>query len=157
MKRYSPVIFIIVFILVDTANACTVHIVGPRRAYRASSRVFIGELVSHPDPSSFELPPILADWKGLGKARFKIERSWKGPKKGETDLYLNPWCNCPTRLLLPKPGEKLLIFADKDGVVDACEMYVIEMKDDRQNDKLKGVMRRLDSFWFRTWANIYPF
>ena len=159
MKRYIPVIVVIVLLLADTANACTVDIVGQRKVYRTSSRVFVGEFLSVngiPSPDTLPLNST-RDWKVLEKAKFRIVRSWKGHRSGVTELYFIPICVCPNRQILPKPGDRLLVFADKHGVVDACNMYVIEMKNDRREDDLKRIIDRLDSFWFRTWATRYPF
>ena len=62
------------------------------------------------------------------------------------------------RFLLPSKGQKMLVFADKDGVVDSCNFqYVVEMKDEEKIAEVKKVTDKLDSFWFRTWARIYPF
>lgn len=158
IMRFLVGIVVILLTLADTAEACTITIVGLRKAYRASSQIFVGEFLSFGDSATDALPSKLAgNRKMLDKARFRIQRSWKGPASGEVELYLSPVCDCPMREISPDRGDRFLILADKDGVVDACNMYIIEMTDNRRQEDLKRIVDRLDSFWFRTWAGIYPF
>jgi len=162
MKRFVFSIAFILLLLCETATACTVTIRGLREEFRRSSQIFTGEFVGFGDGSTYEIPKWQSEkWKSdatLEKATFSIKKSWKGQRSGTISLYINPTCDCPTRFFVPSKGQELVIFADKDGVVDSCNFqHVIEMKDEKSKAEAKAVTDKLDSFWFRTWARIYPF
>jgi hypothetical protein len=60
--------------------------------------------------------------------------------------------------MVPSKGQEMLVFADKDGVIDSCNFqYVVEIKDEKKKSEVKKLTDKLNSFWFRTWARIYPF
>lgn len=161
IKRILISSIITLFILCDSIFACTVVVQGIRKEFRRSSQVLVGEFMTFDDREVKDVPEWLADkWKPYGplaNATFRIKRSWKGQRTGQITLYVSPLCDCPMRQLFPNPDEEILVFADKDGVVDSCNFFVIEKSNDRRTDDLEKTIKTLDSFWFRTWARIYPF
>ena len=162
MKKFTLSISLLLLLFCESAIACTVTIRGLRDEFRGSSQIFTGEFVGFDEGSTYEIPTWLSEkWKpdaALQKATFRIEKSWKGQRSGTISLFINPSCDCPMRFLLPAKGQKMLVFADKDGVVDSCNFqHVVEMKDEEKIAEVKKVTDKLDSFWFRTWARIYPF
>lgn len=158
MNRFLVTSVISLLLFSETAIGCTVTIVGLRKQFRNSSQIFVGEFLSFEDLPPDGLPrKLVENWETLGRARFKVENSWKGPESGETLLYVNPFCVCPMRQFFPKPGDKLLVFADNDAVVDACDLYLIEMKNERKKEDVERITKSLNSFWFRTWARLYSF
>jgi hypothetical protein len=159
MIRFSTSVIVVGLMLCETVFACTVVIEGTRKIYRRSSQVFVGKFIEFEENSNAIVPDNLkAKWKTIGEARFSIAKSWKGQRTGSMSLYVNPVCDCPMREMILVPGEEVLIFADKDGVVDSCDIqYVLRLQNERDRIAAKDVTKRLDSFWFRTWAGIYPF
>ncbi|MBK9164198.1 MAG: hypothetical protein IPM21_09840 [Acidobacteria bacterium] len=157
--RYATILVFAFALFAGTANGCVAVVSGLRKQFREANVIFTGQLIEFEERSNANIPAeLLEDWKTLAPVRFKIERSWKGQRSGELVLYMSPICDCPVRYLLPNKGDTLLVFADKDGIVDSCNYgYVLEMKNEKQAGEAKSVMKRLDSFWFRTWARIYPF
>lgn len=157
--RFAAILVLAFSLCVETAYGCVAVVSGLRKQFRESSVIFEGQLIDFEERSSTDIPAELQkDWETLAPVRFKIEKSWKGQRSGELVLYMNPICDCPARYLLPKKGDTLLVFADKNRVVDSCNYgYVLEMKNKKQAEEAKSVMDQLDSFWFRTWARIYPF
>ncbi len=159
MKKLILSISLLFLVFGETAYACTVSINGLRKEFRRSGQVFIGEFFEFTSEKREEMPEHLSrKWETLGKANFRIKKSWKGQRSGEIPLFFNVACDCPMRYLIPNKGQEMLIFADKDGVIDSCNLqYVIEMKDEKKRAEVKGLTDKLNSFWFRTWAKVYPF
>lgn len=158
MKRYFGSAILIILLLSDAVFACSVIISGLRTEFRRSKNIFVGEIVIGNETNEPKIPEKLKEkWNTLEKVRFKIIQSWKGQSSGEIDLFLSPLCDCPNRMLLPEDDSKILVFTDKDGVLDACNMYVGNIDDVRRKEEIDKTIKKLNSFWFRTWARAYPF
>lgn len=157
MRRFSYIcIFLIACfsISVQLAKACTVDIEPLRKTFRQSKYVFIGEIVSVESIEKSELPEKLKKYDYLVKLTFKVENSWKGNSKNIT-IYSSPFCSCPWRQYNFSVGKRFLVFADKNSYFDVCNLSNIEVDSD-ENNNLNLIIKRLDKFWFRTWASIYP-
>jgi len=131
----------------QVAFGCSVDFPSLREEFRGARHVFVAQVVDIQDP-----PRALvgAKEKGIfGVVKFEIEKSWKGTKAKEIALFSNVGGSvCPGDFDYFKKGEKYLVFADRD-YVDYTSTKRLEWAKDK--------MRRLDGFWFRTWARIYPF
>jgi len=92
------------------------------------------------------------------RVRFKILKSWKGQNKGEIDVYTSGYCACPPRNFPFSTSEEYLIDTDSKNFADTCnEFSLIKPFDMSGENKFTYQVERLNSFWFRTWARIYPF
>src|SRR5687768_12554754 len=139
-------------------NACTIQVVGLRDEFRRSKNIFIGEVVSVDMVPKNRLPRRLAEnWNSLERITLRIKRSWKGEKNGTIEVVSNSVCECPMRSLIFERGKEFIIFADRDNFADACSMRNFDTAHERYKDNLGSDLRRLDKFWFRSWARIYPF
>jgi hypothetical protein len=159
MSKIAIAVLLILLTLAEPSFGCTVTMRGLRKEFRSASQVFVGEFVRFEDGERDKVPADLAEkWESLGKATFRIRKSWKGHSSGEISLFVNVLCDCPMRYLLPASGDEMLVFADKDGVIDSCNFqYVIQVEEEKKKVEAKIVTDKLNSFWFRTWARIYPF
>src|SRR5687768_13378452 len=139
-------------------NACTIQIVGLRDEFRKSKNIFIGEVVSVDVVPKDGLPRRLAaNWNSLERITFRIKTSWKGDKSGTIEVLSNVACDCPMRSLIFERGKEFIIFADRDNFADACSLRNFDTAHERYKDNLGNDVRRLDNFWFRSWARINPF
>ena len=151
MRSFFQISFLAVFILIffnQNIDACDYNIPPLRKQFRDSKNVFIGEIIEISDT-----PQNLKNSKERavgGIVKFRIQKSWKGTKDKEisllSDLILMPCDGNPFEYF--KKGEKYLIFSEKDYAA-----YILSTKLEFAADKIK----RLDDFWFRIWARIYPF
>lgn len=155
MKKLVTLILLVLFSF-ENLNACTVHIESLRKTYRQSRNIFIGEIISTESIKKEEdLPEKLKEFKYLEKITFKIDKSWKGEKK-QIVVYSSPFCECPMREYNFSAGNKFLVFADKNSKFDVCNLSNIEISSDK-NKHSQEITKKLDSFGFRFWADIYPF
>ena len=154
MKKLVLAIFLLFFSF-ENSSACTVNIEPLRKTFRHSKNVFVGEIISVADANEEELPKKLKEFKYLSRLTFKVDRSWKGNDK-QVIVYSLPFCDCPMRQYNFSVGEKFLVFADRNSNYDVCNLSNIQLSLDR-NKNSQDIIKRLDKFWFRTWARIYPF
>ena len=92
------------------------------------------------------------------KVRFRILKSWKGQNKGEIDVYTSGYCACPPRNFPFSVGEEYLMDTDSEGFADACNEFNLVKPFDLTGENLfNDQVKRLNGFWFRTWARLYPF
>lgn len=154
MKKFVLILFFVTFSF-ENIIACTVNIEPLRKTFRQSKNVFVGEIISVEPVNEKDLPKNLKEYKYLSKLTFKVDKSWKGKNK-RVVVYSYPFCNCPMREYNFSAGKKFLVFADKNSYYDVCNLSNIEFSSDRNNNS-QEIIKRLDSFWFRTWARIYPF
>lgn len=137
--------------------ACTIEISPLRKDFRRANSVFIGKLLSidelTPNTSNEKIPDEWSDWKVFSKIKFQVERKWKGSYAGEREFVAAAYytCGCDTRMSQFVEGKEYLVFAESSDFVFVCSAEEIGRL--TTTDKMK----RLDSFWFRTWARIYPF
>lgn len=130
-----------------------------RKDYRRAKSVFIGRLESITAfvPSKEERERLLPeDWdffyKGeFSKVRFTVTKTWKEARKGDREFVavISDSCECRRRQL--KAGQDYLVLATGKNFVHICDAGEIE------TDITKHEIRRIDQFWFRVWATIYPF
>ena len=160
LTRFQSVAVVFAFCLAlcpTLATACTITIVGLRKEFRRSDNVFVGEVVSVTGVRPDRLPKNLTEgFEALDKIEFRIKRSWKGKKSGTVEIYSNVFCDCPMRMLKFEKGREFVIFAN-DGFATACSYRTFDTADERYSESNRADLRRLDSFWFRAWAYIYPF
>jgi hypothetical protein len=163
MKRFFSVLALLLSISLPAYRsviACTVNIESFRKNFRHSKQVFLGEIVAIDQVKTEELPKEIReahqDYKFLSKITFNVEHSWKGDRKKQITAYSTMFCTCPNRFDYFSIGEKYLVFLDKNAYFDSCNLN--NSKADSTDDEIfKGMVRRLDRFWFRTWARTYPF
>lgn len=138
--------------------ACTIEISPLRKDFRRANSVFTGKLLSidalKPNTSDEEkIPDSWSDWKEFSKVKFQVERKWKGSFARELEFVAAAYytCACDTRMSQFAVGKSYLVFAETRDFVSICSAEEIG------RTTTTNTMKRLDSFWFRTWARIYPF
>jgi hypothetical protein len=155
-----PVALLVAYLCLSCGrvHGCTVEVVGLRDEFRRSKNVFIGEVLAVEGVRKDKLPTRLAeDWNQLDKITLRIKKSWKGKGVGTISIFSDVSCTCPMRFLTFEVGKEFVILADRDGFASACSFRNINTSDDRFNELLGNDLRRLNNFWFRAWASIYPF
>ena len=138
--------------------ACTIEVVGLRNEFRRSKNIFIGEVITVEGIRKDKLPTRLAEnWNQLDRITLRIKKAWKGKQEGTVTIYSNVYCECPMRSLPLEKGAEFIIFSDGDSFASACSYRNINTSHDRFKEVVGGDVRRLNNFWFRAWAGIYPF
>jgi hypothetical protein len=134
----------------QVVSACSFDTVPLRKRFRAARNVVIAEVLEISDA-----PKNLTDAEKLntfGSIKFKVLKSWKGTKQSQITLLSDIGCTpaCDIFRYFEK-GKKYLMFTDAN-YVSYCAT------DDAENNIVKKrQIKKLDDFWFRTWARIYPF
>lgn len=149
--------FSVAVFLIQTqfVSACTVNIEPLRKTFRQAKNVFVGEIISSESVNENDFPETLREYKYLEKLTFKVEQSWKGNKK-QVIVYSLPFCDCPMRQYDFSVGKRFLVFTEKNSNFDVCNLPNIQLDSDKNNNS-KLIIKRLNKFWFRTRARIYPF
>jgi hypothetical protein len=82
--------------------------------------------------------------------RFNTTKTWKGAEKGAREYVLfEADCDCKGTSELPGLGKEYLFTPDKDPSV--CDAFATD------TERVRNEIKRLNRFWFRTWAVLYPF
>jgi hypothetical protein len=143
----------------QAVNACTIKVPPFRKEFRRAESVFTGKVVKIVEaysPTAKEaasFPEGWESWKYFSKITFEVKHKWKGDASDTREFVAVAFfdCGCPGGFDAFKTGEEFLVFADEKNFVWICDSYKIE--DEWAKDRIK----RLDSFWFRAWARVYPF
>jgi hypothetical protein len=167
MKReFGAFALLVLFFLsgINSIKACLPNVESFRKVFRHSKQVFVGEIIEVGWVKKEELPQNLQEaTEGLAKITFKIDRSWKGKNVAQEVLYSKLFCTCPDRTNYFTKGKKFLVFSDKQSYFDACSLLNAQVDpaeipvDSWEAKFVKNKIDRLDDFWFRLWAKIYPF
>lgn len=136
--------------------ACSIYIPPLRKDFRGADTVFVGRVESVASLSNYDaavIPKSWDDWKMFERITFSVERKWKGDaRKVREYTGVSVYdCGCPGGLDQFEVGKAYLVFARKERFVSVCESERIGGK------YVEEKMKRLDSFWFRSWSRIYPF
>jgi hypothetical protein len=131
------------------AHACSCADFSVREKFRYSDAVFVGKVVelSHIEPTKdFPMAMYLV--------RFEVERRWKGAKGREVraiaDFDQPGFCG-DLKLAV---GGRFLIYAPRER----GELRVLTDCGPNRNVVYAGEeMKRLDSFWLRAKARLYPY
>ncbi len=168
MKQIYWFLILFVFLLTLTfqpLNACSINISPLRKEFRAANAVFVGKVLKIEDyytPTEREKKEIPDDWtsgsmkdlKIFSKVTFAVQNKWKGNLSGKKEyVAVAYWsCGCPgVELDRFNVDVEYLIFASRKNFITVCDSFREKIE-----DKAK-LIKKLDSFWFRTWARIYPF
>jgi len=151
MKHFIHQIALFVLFLMicfQSINACTSVDEPLRKTFRRTKAVFLGKIKEIKQIPLADYSKSLVD----GEITFEISKTWKGDYKKQMTLAANiGWvcgCDSPDQF---KVGQEYIVFVDKQSVANFCDAE----KTDTKYGSSK--MKQLDSFWFRTWAKIYPF
>ncbi len=141
-------------ILAESVVACSIYIPPLRRDFRKAESVFIGRVVSvNAANLTLREKEELSDFgdsRSFSRMRFQVLKKWKGARNKELEFsgIAHDFCGCPGGPMDQfVEGKEYLIFARRKTTLSVCESEPVT------NEKIA----RLDSFWFRTWARIYPF
>lgn len=145
----TTTLFLLLCLFSETVFSCSIVIVSLRKEFRNAKDVFLGEIISVEKSDSYQVT-------------FKVLKSWKGRKAKELTITAFDYCLCPNRKFDFEKGKQFLVMTTLVGedetrqlIFDTCQIYIYQV--DKFPDEANKTMKRLDSFWFRTWAKIYPF
>lgn len=133
------------------ASACSCGEFSVRHKFRYSDAVFVGKVVEMTPFGPTDDFPLAAY-----AVRFEVGRRWKGAKGREVSAVVDydrrGWCGDLNLTV----GESYLIYAPRERgrlhVYTDCGPNL-----DLKWNEAAGEMRRLDSFWLRAKARLYPF
>lgn len=157
MKADFPGSSLLVFLLLcSEAFACSISIPPLRKDFRGADAVFVGRVQSVsmvPNPDLSLIPKSWDNWKGFDRITFQVERQWKGDRVKTRDYVgVSAFdCGCPGDIDQFEVGRDYLVFARTERFVTICESEEIG------RGYVGEKMKRLDSFWFRSWSRINPF
>jgi hypothetical protein len=157
--RLSVIIVLTLAVCFQSVNACTIEITPLRKEFKQAKSVFVGKVISVVEHSPSEkethlVPKYLRNWKHFSKVTFEIMEKWKGNVSGRKEYLAVAYfmCGCPgPKLDEFKEGQKYLVFAETKNFVHICSAGNLS------EDHVAKNAKRLNRFWFRVWANLYPF
>ena len=151
MRHLARIAFILSPLLLGAAEAraCSCGDPSVREKFRTSDSVFVGrvtELRGFGPTDDFPLAEYLV--------KFKVERRWKGHDGPELSAVANfdrrGWCGDLNLTV----GERYLIYAARTKgrlLIETDCGPNLNVKD------AEGEVRRLNGFWFRLFARLYPY
>lgn len=151
MKQIYPIFLALLLTSVffsENSYACSAYTSPLKERFRKAETVFVGTV------ANVEPYPPGRNWTldGLNQytVRFKTTKTWKGAEKGEREYVVFELdCDCDGTLDVPKLGKEYLVTPDKHPIV--CHAVATD------TERGRNEIKRLDRFWFRTWATLYPF
>lgn len=157
--RFCVLFILSLTLFSQTSLACSIEITPLRKRFRRAESVFVGKVISIAEynPSEKEkllIPEYTRDWKYFSKVTFEINEKWKGDVSKKQDFIAIAYfpCGCPGDDIDQfKEGEEFLVFTEDNNFVSICG------SEETASGYTKKKIKRLDSFWFRKWARIYPF
>ncbi len=147
-------ITLLVTILSGYVLACSISIPPLRRDFRKAESVFVGKVLSVQSTALTKAEEkrfsYLKDWESFSRIKFQVIKQWKGAAGNEREYVGIAFdlCGCPDWPMDQfVEGREYLVFAREKNTLTVCESESVTTEK----------TRRLDSFWFRTWARVYPF
>lgn len=152
MKAIVLVIFVLLITSVTLAQVeCSP--VNYRRAFAKANNVFLGEAVEYKDNPTVKEDAFLI-------VRFRVEKSWKGAKKG-SEVVSATTMGLPGGPLFVQIGKKYLVYTygEKRIMYMGCDASFEVVTDPKYEDvKYQAAqIKQLNSRWFRFWARLIPF
>lgn len=151
MKGLFHLAFTIAVILMSAQEAlpCSCAEPGVREKFRAADSVFVGSLMEMSPSNPTEDLPLAAY-----TVKFKVERRWRGARKSEITAVANydrpGWCGDLNLTV----GERYLIYAEREK----GRLLIYTDCGPSLNSKYAAEeIKRLNGFWFRFFARMYPF
>lgn len=149
----------------QTINACSLVIPPLRKEFRKSKAVFIGKVLKVEEtysPTAKAEKNIPFFWREMAlkyrfiysKVTFEIKNKWKDnlPKTVDFVTIAAFDCNCPGGGIdFFEIGEEFLVMASGKRFAFICDSKKTS------TEWAKSDIKRLNSFWFRAWTNLYPF
>jgi hypothetical protein len=131
----------------ENSYACSPYNSPLSERFRKAETVFVGTVGSvelYP-PGSWPLDGVNAY-----SVRFKATKTWKGAAKSDREyIVFEADCDCDGAVDVPKLGKEYLVTPDKHPRV--CHAVATD------TERARNEIKRLDRFWFRTGATLYPF
>lgn len=148
MLKTGKFLFIVFFLMAGNyaVRSCEIDYPPLRKEFRTSKYVFVGKVIAINDPTGSAPKP--KDRQIHGTITFHVDQSWKGGKATEVSLYSNVGASGCGPFDYFRKDETYLVFAENSYV-----HFLSATKLDQAKNKIK----RLDDFWFRTWARVFPF
>jgi hypothetical protein len=149
-------VVILLLVMSEAANACTCTVNSLSKRFRKADVIFVGRLSIEPDEPSTNIQNYAKELPVL-----EVVKAFKGVKKEyvavgfDFDGATGGGGSCPWFYKFEK-DEEYLVFAYGRGL-----KVIVECSDTRplqaKNDDVTEQISRLDSFWFRTEARVWPF
>lgn len=149
MRYLAQILFIILLVTIgeQTVSACSCGEISTRKQFRSANSVFVGQVVTIKTGSNLDA----ARDGDLYVAIFNVLQTCKGPSRGEFPVYFDPGLfGCSVNF---QEGEKYLVYASHKGefFFDAFCSRTSPVSDASKDS------RRLNRFWYRLFACIFPF
>ena len=136
------------------AYSCTCGMPTQRARFRNAHAVFVGEILEMKQRAGVEADESLKDYPY--QVTFRVEKQWKGKRQSEitalSDYEELGMCND----LYLEVGKRFLIYAPRKRgqliVYAKCGPNV-----PANNEYTDAEIRRLNNFFFRTYASLYPY
>ncbi|MEJ7848193.1 MAG: hypothetical protein WKF92_08915 [Pyrinomonadaceae bacterium] len=149
----SVVLVLCIIFFAEPAFACTCVLNSLSKRFRKAEAVFVGSFGDYKDESTSDVQNFR---KGL--PILEVKKAWKGVKKEYVAVdfdFEGATGGCPWFYRLEK-GKEYLIFAygkELKVSVECSDSRELTAKYDWTSEELG----KLDSFWFRTKARLWPF
>jgi hypothetical protein len=146
IRRLLLGVFVVTAIALCASDAypCSCAESSTRKAFRKAAAVFVGQVV---EIKINDKAP--RDSSSPFAVRLKVEKTWKGVKGPEiTVSSAQGIIGCATRFA---EGDRVLVYAyDKELEASICtrSRHIAGASED---------MKKLNSFWFRLFALVFPF
>ncbi|HEY8560034.1 MAG TPA: hypothetical protein VIL74_06630 [Pyrinomonadaceae bacterium] len=147
--RFCVLSLLIFTVGFQTVNACTITVEPLRKHFRRANAVFLAEVVEiRQKPGAAESKNFISD-----DVTFDISETWKGDHRNRATLPASSGfiCGCDSKPSRFETGRKYVVFLNNENVADICDSEPVE------TGGTPKTVERLDRFWFRAWARIYPF
>ena len=145
--RLTLLFFLSIWMATTSALACECG--GPHKEeFRRAKAIFIGEAISVGENKLYN--PKISDHP-LYSVTFKVEKRWKGAKKGEVTVFTE-FCRSMCCLIEFREGRKYLVYVYDDSLVPSDCAWSSEL-----GSHVAWKLEDLNSFWFRLSARLWRF
>jgi hypothetical protein len=146
----SALLFWMLALSASSAYPCSCADPSQREKFRRASAVFIGRVIEITDYNDPDEDFVLF----TNRVKFKVERQWKGARKPEVTAlasFDSPGMCGDLNLAV---GEEYLVYADREK---GRLLFYTDCGPNRNSKYAEDEIKRLNSFWFRFVARLYPY
>lgn len=152
----SLILLLLIFLGASAVSACSCVDIPLKKKFRDASAIFVGRLAGDiPEDES-----LVQQGSSRGLFTFEIVKAWKGVKKDYVaiDLANMPGggASCEQLYTFDEDTEYLVFAYGKDLKVNVVCSDTKPVSRD-YGSLTQREIRKLNSFWFRSWTRIYPF
>lgn len=134
------------------AYACSCGDPSLRQKFRSSDAVFVGKVIEFKDRPDFKSVEELNEF--FYEVIFKVEKQWKGERRSEIKAFADFDTPGTCNDLDLSVGKRILVFAPREH----GELLIYrDCGPNRSADHARDEIKKLGSFFYRTYAFFYPF